>query len=151
MSFDDIIKRILLSRKELARDELLDMIEEKKGMAKAYLTDEVAARIVALELGVEIPWSEPFQSHVLIKDLISGLNDVTVIGRVITMYPVRTFTRPQETQGRLLRLVIADKSATLRVVLWDDKTSLAEAGRIQRGQIIKVSHGYVREGLDGKL
>jgi replication factor A1 len=151
MNFDDIIQRILLSRKELARDELLRMIEEKKGTAKAYLTDEVAARIVAMELEVKIPGLEPFQPHVLIKDLISGLNDATVIGRVVTMYPVRTFTRPQDTQGRLLRLVIADKSATLRVVLWDDKTSLAEAGRIQRGQIIKVSHGYVREGLDGKL
>ncbi len=50
-----------------------------------------------------------------------------------------------------MHLVIADKTGPLRVVLWDDKTSLAEPGKVERGQIIKVSHGYVREGLNGRL
>lgn len=127
------------------------MIEEKKKTAEGYFTDEVAARIVALELRVEVPWWKPFRPEVLIQDLVSGLNDVTVIGRVITVYPVQTFTRPDRTEGRVMRLLIADKTGTSRVVLWDDKTSLAEPSKIKRGQIIKVSHGYVREGLDGKL
>ena len=127
------------------------MIEEKKETAEGYFTDEVAARIIALELGVEVPWWEPFRPEVLIQDLISGLNDVTVMGRVITVYPIRTFTRPDGTEGRVMHLLIADKTGTSRVVLWDDKTSLAESSKIKRGQIIKVSHGYVREGLDGKL
>jgi len=127
------------------------MIEEKKDTAEGYFTDEVAARIVALELGVEVPWWEPFRPEVLIKDVISGLNDVTVIGRVITLYPVRTFTRPDGTEGRVARLLIADKTGTLRVVLWDDKTSPAELSKVEREKIIKVSHGYVREGLDGRL
>jgi len=48
-------------------------------------------------------------------------------------------------------LLITDKTGTLRVVLWDEKTSLTESGGIERGQIIKVSHGYTRKGLDGKL
>jgi len=151
MGFEDIVDRILSSRRELTRDQLLSMIEEKKGTAEGYFTDEVAARIIALELGVEVPWWEPFRPEVLIKDLISGLNDVTVMGRVITLYPVRTFTRPDGTEGRVMRLVIADKTGTLRVVLWDDKTSLAEPGKVERGQIIKVSHGYLRKGLDGRL
>lgn len=127
------------------------MIEEKKETAEGYFTDEVAARIIALELGVEVPWWEPFRPEVLIQDLISGLNDVTVMGRVITVYPVRTFTRQNGTEGRVAHLLIADKTGTSRVVLWDDQASLAESSKVKRGQIIKVSHGYVREGLDGKL
>jgi len=127
------------------------MIEEKKGTAEGYFTDEVAARIVALELGVEVPWWEPFRPEVLIQDLVSGLNDVTVMGRVITMYPVQTFSRPDGTEGGFARLLIADKTGTLTVILWDDNISLLESKKVRQGQIIKVSHGYVREGLDGRL
>jgi len=55
------------------------------------------------------------------------------------------------TEGKFARLLIADRSGTLRVVLWNDKTDLVETGKVEQEQIIKVSHGYVREGLDGKL
>jgi len=151
MGFEEIVERILSSRKELTRDKLLEMIEEKKESAEGYFTDEVAARIVALDLGVEVPWWEPFRPEVLIRDLVSGLTDVTVVGRVITTYPVQTFTRPDGTEGRVTRLLIADKTGTLEVVLWDDQASLAESGKVKEGEIIKVSHGYVRQGLDGKL
>ena len=151
MSLEEIIERILSSRRDLTRDKIFEMIEEKKGTAEGYFTDEVAARIVASELGVEVPWWKPFRAEILIQDLISGLNDATLIGRVITIYPVKTFTRQAGTEGKLIRLLIADKTGTLPVVLWDDKTSLAEPSKMKRGQIIKVSHGYVREGLDGRL
>lgn len=151
MSFDEIIQRIISSRQDLTRDKILEMIDDKKKTAEGYFTNEVAARLVALELGVEVPWWEPFRPDVSIKDVISGLNNVTVMGRVARVYPVKTFTRPNGTEGKVARLLIADKTGTLRVVLWDEKTSLAEPGGIERGQIIKVSHGYTRKGLDGKL
>ncbi len=151
MSFEEIIQRIISSRKDLTHDKILEMIDDKKKTAEGYFTDEVAARLVALELGVEIPWWEPFRPNVSIKDVISGLNNVTVMGRVTRVYPVKTFTRQNGTEGKVARLLIADKTGTLKVVLWDEKTSLTESSGIERGQIIKVSHGYVREGLDGKL
>ena len=151
MSFEEIIQRIISSRQDLTRDKILEMIEDKKKTAEGYFTDEVAARLVALELGVEVPWWEPFRPDVSIKDIISGLNNVTVMGRVTRIYPAKTFTRQNGTEGKVARLLIADKTGTLRVVLWDEKTSLTESGGIERGQIIKVSHGYTRKGLDGKL
>lgn len=150
MSLEAIVEQILLFRPELTREEVLRMIEEKKKGAEDFFTDEAAARIVALELGVEIA-RKPLRVEALIQDLVSGLNDVTVAGRVIIVYPPRTYIRPDLTEGRFARLIIADKSGTLRVVLWDDKTNLTEDRKVEEGQIIKVSHGYVREGLDGKL
>jgi len=151
MSFEETVQRIISSRQDLTRDKILEMIENKKKTAEGYFTDAVAARLVALELGVEVPWWEPFRPDVAIKDIISGLNNVTVMGRVIRVYPVKTFTRSNGTEGKVAHLLIADKTGTLKVVLWDEKTSLAESGEMERGQIIKVSHGYVREGWDGKL
>jgi len=150
MSLEEIVERILSFRPDLTHEEVLKMIEKKKKGAEEFFTDEAAARIVASELGVEIV-REPFRLEVMIQDLVSGLNDVTVTGRVITIHPAQTYIRPDLTEGRFARLFIADKSGTLKVILWDDKADLVEARKVEQGQIIKVSHGYVREGLDGKL
>ena len=150
MSLEKIVEQILSSRPDLTRQEVHKMIEKKKEGVGEFFTNETAARIIASELGVEIA-QKPLQLEILIQDLVSGLNDVTVAGRVITVYPPKTFTRRDLTEGKFARLLIADTSGTLKVVLWDDKTALMETGKVEQGQIIEVSHGYVREGLDGKL
>lgn len=150
MKLEDILEQILSSRPDLTREEILEMIEKKKKGVGEFFTDEAAARIVASELGVEV-FREPLRLEVLIHNLVSGLNDVTVSGRVIMIYPPKTYTRPDLTEGKFARLLIADKSGTLKLILWDDKTDLVEAGKLEQGQVIKVSHGYVREGLDGNL
>ncbi|MFQ5758092.1 MAG: OB-fold nucleic acid binding domain-containing protein [Candidatus Bathyarchaeia archaeon] len=150
MGLEDVVERILSSRRDLTRDEVLKMIEEKKASAEEFFTDEAAARMIASDLKVEIP-TEPLQPRLEIKNLISGLNDVTVTGRIIIIYPPQTFTRSDLTEGRVARLLIADRSGTLRVVLWDEKASIVENGEIKQGQIAKFSHGYIRKGFDGKL
>jgi len=152
MDLEQIVQRILLVRRDLTRDEVLKRIYEKKRSAEGYFLDEAAARIVAFELGIEIPKNEAEVSwtELPIEKLVSGLNDVTITGRVITVYPVQTFSRPDLTEGKVARLLIADKTGTTKTVLWNDKADLAENRKIATGQIIKVSHGYVREGLDGK-
>ncbi len=153
MDLEQIVQRILLVRRDLTREEVLKRIYEKKRSAEGYFLDEAAARIVAFELGVGIPKDEAETSwtKLSIEKLVSGLNDVTVTGRVITVYPVQTFSRPDLTEGKVARLLIADKTGTSKTVLWDDKVSLVEDEKIAPGQIIRVLHGYVREGLDGKL
>ncbi|MCZ2807871.1 MAG: OB-fold nucleic acid binding domain-containing protein [Candidatus Bathyarchaeota archaeon] len=149
MSLEEIVNRILSSRSDLKRKEILEMIEKKKRGAGDFLTDETAARIAASELGVEIV-KKPLRLKIQIQDLVSGLNDVTVAGQVVAVYAPKTFTRRDWTEGKLASLLVSDKSGTLRVVLWDDKVELVEKGKIQREQTIRISHGYVREGLDGK-
>jgi replication factor A1 len=37
------------------------------------------------------------------------------------------------------------------VVLWNDKTNLVGDERVKTGHIVKVLHGYMRKGLDGRL
>ncbi len=150
MDSKKILEQILSYRSDLTREEVLEMIEKKKRDAEEFLTDETATRVIASELGVKVSW-KPLLLEVAIQDLVSGLNDVTVTGRVIFVYPLRTYTRQDLTEGRFARLFIADESGMLKVILWDDKTALLQSGRIEQGQIMQVSHGYVVEGRDGKL
>ena len=148
-NYDEIVNRILLSRSDLNRNTILEMIEEKKRNAGDFLTNETAARIAASELGVDIV-KKKFRLKIQIQDLVSGLNDVTVAGQIEAVYPPKTFRRKDWTEGKLASLVVSDDTGRLRVVLWDNKVELVEKAKISRDQRIRISHGYVREGLDGK-
>jgi replication factor A1 len=150
MSFEDIVGQILSARKDITRGEVLRMIEEKKTAAQGFFTDEAAAHMVASDLAVKIPM-EPLQPKMEIKHLISGVNDVTVTGRIIIVHHPHTFTRSDMTEGSVARLLIADRSGTVSVVLWDEKTRIVENGKIKQGQIAKFSHGYTRKGFDGNV
>jgi replication factor A1 len=152
VDLEQIVQQVLLIRRDITRKELLRLIYEKKRSAEGYFLDEVAARIVASELGVEIPREEePFKSEISVTDLVSGLNDVTLTARVIEVYPIQFFHKSDLTEGKIARLLLADKSGILRLVLWNEQVSLVESGKIKRGNVIRVLHGYVREGFDGKL
>lgn len=150
MSLDEIVERILASNSNLKRNQILEMIEKKKRGAEEFLTDETAARIVASELGLESK-KKPLRLEIQIQDLVSGLNDVTVTGKIVALYPTKTFTRRDWTEGKLASLLISDNNETLRVVLWDNKVDLVERNKLQREQTIRVLHGYVREGWGGGL
>ncbi|MFQ6095733.1 MAG: OB-fold nucleic acid binding domain-containing protein [Candidatus Bathyarchaeia archaeon] len=149
MTVDSIIQQILASRRDLRREEILRMIEEKVRSAKGYFTDEAAARIVASELGVKTPRKR--LPEMLVKNLVSGLNDVTVTGRIVYVSPSQRFTRSDEIEGLVKRLLIADKSGMIKVVLWNDKAKRADELDMRPGQIVRLLHGYVREGFDGRL
>jgi replication factor A1 len=127
----------------------MKMIENKKIEAGGFLSNETAARLVASELGVEIA-KKKFHLKISIKDLVSGLNDVSLSGQVLSVYPPKTFKRKDWTDGKLASILISDESGTVRVILWDNKADLVEQINIQQEQKIRISHAYVREGQDGK-
>jgi replication factor A1 len=151
MDLEQVVQRVLVTRRDLSREEVLKRIYEKKRSAEDYLLDDVAARIVAAELGVEVAEEEPLISEITISSLVSGLNDVTLTARVITVSQVQSFFKRDLTEGKVARLLLADQTGTLRLVLWSEKIDLVEKGEVKQGNVVRVSHGYVREGLDGKL
>jgi len=151
VSLEDVIQQILSARPDLKREDVVKKIEEKRRSLGGYFTDVVLARIVASELGVEPVGVSTQEQKLSIRDLVSGLNDVTVAGRVLAVYPTRYFRREDETEGKVARLLICDKTGTLRVVLWNGHASQVEHGQIRRGQIVRILHGYVREGRSGEV
>lgn len=148
MSLEETIQRILSNRPDLTWQEVIEMIEEKERNAKGFLTRESAARAVASELGIE-PSKSTFRKDMLINNLVSGLNDVTIVARVILVNPLQKFVRSDGVEGRARRLLIADKTGQAKTVLWDDKADLTNIENLT-GLIVRFSHGYVRLGLDGR-
>ncbi len=149
MTTEDLIKKILSSRPDMTQEQLQEMIEAKVEEAKGFLTLESAARAVAVELGVEL-LEVPFMRGITVKDLVSGLGDVTIIARIIFVGPLQKFTSSEGREGRLRHLVAADKTGELRVILWDDNADVAESLSLL-GQIIQFTHGYVRSSFNSRL
>ncbi|MBS7643552.1 hypothetical protein KEJ26_03075 [Candidatus Bathyarchaeota archaeon] len=146
----DIVDRILKERSDLTLDAVKQMIKKKRDEVGGLLTEEGAAYIVASELGVDLKEADDLKTEITIRDLVPGINDVSISGRVLLVYPVQFFPRQDKTMGKVARLVIADRTGMLDVVLWDNKTDLVCQGKIVQNQIIQLLHGYVRDGLSGK-
>ncbi|HML03516.1 MAG TPA: OB-fold nucleic acid binding domain-containing protein [Candidatus Bathyarchaeia archaeon] len=151
MSADEIINCILSTRIDTSREEILRRIKEKRSAAGGFLEDETAARLVASEFGVTFAPRLFHAREIPIDKLVLGLNDVTVMGRVLVAYPAQKYVRKNGTMGQFGHLLIADDTGTIRVLLWNDKAGIMEEGKIKQAQIVRIIHGYVREANDGQL
>jgi replication factor A1 len=149
MSTEKIIDQILSRRPEISRKDIIERLEKEKKKTGGFISDETLLWMIAAEFNVEIPRDEALAFTLSIRDLIPSLNDVTLVGRVVAVYPPKAFTGRKN--GKVASLLVADQSGILRVVLWNDKTSLMQSGEIKVGQIIRFSHGYTREDRSGRV
>jgi ssDNA-binding replication factor A large subunit len=143
---DDIewlINAIISKNPEASREHILKRLEDERKRLGGLVSDDVLLRMIAAEYGVEISSATSIPS-LEIGCLVPGLNDVSVAGRVIALYPSRG-------RSRFAGLLIADKSGVLRVILRDDKADFVNSGKVKVGQVVRFLHGYTREGRHGQL
>ena len=150
LDFKKMIEIVLQKKPDISAEDVRELIDEKKRKIGAgYLTDQGALFLVAADLGVSF---ENNQSNLTsIKDLYIGANDVNLSARIINIYPIRKYTRKdsnEEVQNRTL--TIYDKDSSIKLRLWDQHVSFPEDYEVKPGDLIKISHGYAKSGLDNK-
>lgn len=145
-----MIEAILRQKDNLSEDDLRGMIEEKKQKIGAgYLTDQGALFLVAADLGVAL--EEPQKLEMSLKDIYAGAKEVSVIARVMSLYPLKRYRRKDGSEASLRTLVVYDNDAKLKVKLWDDMATLPDKLGLKPGDAIKISKAYGRSGMDGKV
>ncbi|HMK94753.1 MAG TPA: OB-fold nucleic acid binding domain-containing protein [Candidatus Limnocylindrales bacterium] len=150
MTDQDIIQKILAKNPELSEEKILEELLQERMRTGGLLGDETLLRLIAARYGVEVQQNIVYSSGTLpTSRLFAGLNDVTVAGRLIAVYPVKTFEG--EKPGKIAALVLVDNCGTLRVVLWNDKAVLIESGELKVGQAVRLLHGYTREDRYGRV
>ncbi len=148
---EETIRKILQAKPEITREELLKKFDRKR-METGYLLNlEGAAFLVANDLGVILQDRNQLETRIKIKDVISKLRDVTIVGRLIMIYPIREFARPDGSVGRLQRLFIGDESGTTETCIWNNKIDEYNLQKISVNSIIKIEHAYSRESMDGQF
>lgn len=147
MNFEQMVQEIL-GRGKISYDELMSRIKQRQEELSGFVTPEGAAIIVGRELGVQLVRREPEVRELNIEDLMPGMSNVDIVGRTMRIYEPRTFERTDGSAGRVANLILQDKTGQVKVVLWDDKVSLIEEGRIQKGMALRVKGAYLRQGFD---
>ncbi|HJT84468.1 MAG TPA: hypothetical protein VJ697_08295 [Nitrososphaeraceae archaeon] len=141
---------MLQKKSDISAEDVRELIDEKKRKIGAgYLTDQGALFLVAADLGVSFDNNQAAQSS--LKDLYIGANDVNLTARILTIYPIRRYTRREtneEIQNRTL--TIYDKDSSIKIRLWDQHVSFPEDNDLKPGDFIKISHGYTKSGFDNK-
>ncbi|HET8687179.1 MAG TPA: OB-fold nucleic acid binding domain-containing protein, partial [Methanosarcina sp.] len=85
---------------------------------------------------------------VKVADITDENNNVSFIGKVVSAFEVKEFTRDDGTVGRVGNLIVGDETGKIRITLWDNVADIIKTGKIKVGQTIQIS-GYVRLGYSG--
>jgi replication factor A1 len=150
MTTQDIIQQILQQNPQLSQELLLERLRFEKARTGGLLGDETLMRLIAAKFGVKVEQNAYQNSGVLSTSrLVAGLYDVTVAGRLIAVFPAKTF-QGAEKSGKFATLMMADNEGILRVVLWNEKAEMVERGELKTGQAVRLLHGYTREDRYGK-
>jgi len=117
-------------------------IDDKCTALSGLISKEGAAHIIANELGVKL-----FESSGKIKDLMPGMRNVEVLGRVTQIYEVREFQRADGSGGKVGSFLIGDGTGIVRIVCWGKQADIVK--QLAAEQPVKVSGGTVRENQRG--
>lgn len=132
-----LVERIAKSS-GLEKEEILRRVEAKRAKLSGLISQEGAAQIVASELGIHFD-----KEKVKIGELF-GLKKGNVLGKIVQMFPVRSYERNGK-QGKIGSFLLADETSNVRVVLWDtNHIKLIEEGKIKEGDVVDISGAGMR-------
>ncbi|WP_336035143.1 single-stranded DNA binding protein [Halobacterium yunchengense] len=133
---------------EAAADELAvgDVLRVKGRPKDGYNGVEVSVDQVEVDDETEV--DVQVQDEYRVEDLSLGISDVNLTGEVLGAESVRTFDRDDGSEGKVSNLVLGDETGRVRVTLWDEQAETAT--ELERGEVVEVVDGYVRE-RDGSL
>ena len=120
--------------------KLDSVIEEWGGL----LDRETAAMVVVERLGRSVT------AFTRVADIEEGM-EANLRATVVSISPIRTFTRQDGTEGRVTNLELRDETGSCRFALWDDDVGLVERGKVAVGTTVRALDCYVKRtsfGLD---
>jgi len=128
----------------LSEEEVTKRINSKLEHLSGLISKEGAAHIVANELGVKLMQTE---GVLKIKNLLSGMRNIDLNGKVIRKYDIRTFENSRG-KGKVFKFLVGDETGVNMVVLWNDKADLEK--KFKEEDLIKIKQASVRDN-NGKI
>ncbi len=124
----------------LDKEELERRVEAKRAKLAGLISREGAAQVIAAELGINFD-----NEKVKINELLPGMRKVNVVGKVINLFPVRTFERNGK-ENKVVNFFMADDTSNIKVVLWDtNHIDLIEKGDVKEGVVVEISNASIRD------
>ncbi|MBN2228961.1 MAG: hypothetical protein JW779_05145 [Candidatus Thorarchaeota archaeon] len=152
LTLEETIELILKHRSDYERNDILEMIEEKRQeLGPEVINNESAAMIVARELGVDL-LKVSSSARQRIEDISESNKNVSaLVGVIDSIGEVRTFQKSDGGEGKVASIFIKDETGHIRVVLWDDKTRLITEDHLSVGSVVQIRGAYAKMGLGDTL
>lgn len=148
MSLEEILNE-LEKQTNSSKEELVDKINKKHEQLSGLITKEGAAYLIAKELGIDFP--EEKTEKLQIKNIVSGIRNVNIIGRIIKISPINEFKKKNGNRGRVVNLFIADSTGYFRLPLWNDQVKLVEENSVKLGDTVQIFSGMTKENMFGDV
>ncbi len=149
MELEEIVKKIA-KESDMKNDEIEERIREKQRELGGLVTSEGAAHIIANEIGINLFEGTPRVSELKIENIIPGMSNVDVVGRIERIFPLREFEKKDGSKGKVASLILRDDTGTIRAVFWGKDTKSIEDGTIKTGDILRLRGGYTKENINGE-
>ena len=138
------VKAKLVASGKINAEELTLKIKSKINELSGLISEEGAAHILANELGVELVKTS---ERLKINELYAGMKNVSTMGKVLRKFDVRNFNS-KGREGQVCSLIIADETASIRAVFWNDQVESTIS--LNENDIIILKEVYVKENNGGK-
>jgi len=117
-------------------------VEAKRSKLSGLISREGALQVIAAELGISFD-----NEKLKIEELLPGMRKVRFTGKVLTLYPIRTFKTKSGEEGKVANMILADETSNVKVVLWDtNHIELIETEKIKEGSVVEIVSGSMRQG-----
>ena len=139
-NYDRILEKIARAS-GVEKSEIENMIEARRSRLAGLISKEGAAQVIAAELGVT------FENEKLkIDELLPGMKNVNITGKIISMFPVRSFKTKRGDESKVANMWIADDTSNIKIVLWDtNHVGLIESGEIKEGTVVEIKNAGMRD------
>ena len=144
MPYDHIVKKIK-ENSDLSETDIEQKVKEKLDALSGLISKEGAAHIIANELGVNI--YEEFTGRLQMKNIIAGMRNVEILGKVQNVFEIRDFTTDRGS-GKVGSFFVADETGSIRATCWHAATQKME--KLKQGEVVKIKGAYVKDN-QGRL
>ncbi len=136
---DEIVSKIS-SASKLSKDDIMKMVEDKQLELSGLISEEGAAYLVAKDLDITVARDI---EKLNIENIMPGMQNVEFIGKITRMFPVREF-KTDRNEGRVMNIIIADKTGSVRMSLWNEEIEKLEG--VSVGDVVRTG-GFVKENM----
>ncbi|MGL4670155.1 MAG: OB-fold nucleic acid binding domain-containing protein [Methanobacteriaceae archaeon] len=151
---EEIKLEYLKIQDKITEEDFLERMDEMKKEYNdvSFMSEiDLARMIVGKFIDEKNDMKSESKEHVVdkINKLESGLNDISIIGRVMKISNPKKFKTRQGKEGKLCNVVLADDTGEIRVVLWTENIKLLK--KFNEGDIIKLNKVEIKDGYKNSI
>ncbi len=147
LSYDEAVAKIK-ENSNLSEAEITSRVNAKLQQFSGLVSKEGAAHILANELGIRLIDNAASFSKLKIGSIIAGMQNVEVVAKVLSVYPVRQFNS-NGREGQVGSALLGDETGVIRSVFWNEQAN--KLAFLNKGDVLKLRGVYVKESRNSAL